>query len=527
MRRRILDIALSALFLAGICAPGLVLIAGGLPSAPLNEKRTLAPLPSPPRDGASLASFPHAFEAYYDDHFGLRALLIRSYNATFRRWLGAFDADVIFGDDDWLYYHLAARDYRRATSFEPGRLDAWVRALRRRQEWLAARGIRFLFVVVPDKDTIYPEHLPPALVDRPPESLLDQLLRRLREQTRVEVVDVRQPMLAAREQLGLLYHPADTHWNDLGAWVGYTAIVERLARIGFPALSPLPLSAFDRGRMDSLRDLADMLGLHDRYPGESPKLHLRTRRAHLHRTSGATSTFVPRETKVQVSEVADASLPRAVMFRDSFATAMLPMLSQHFSRIVYVWSDDVDERFVEAERPDVVIAELLERKIAGIPPEDSDAIAGRDRAFEEGATLLAVDPANARELLEPSGGIDWAEGDAPVLEVSDRSPLVELPRLDVAPGDRVTLRLRYDSPGDTHARLYWGSRDRWGFSRDDSFVRWVGAGPQELLFELPEGFDGRIAFYPGREKGRYQVHSLEVRRLRAGSPEPRLSRRGG
>ena len=53
-------------------------------------------------------------------------------------------------------------------------------------------------------------------------------------------------------------------------------------------------------------------------------------------------------------------LPRAVMFRDSFATWLIPMLSENFSRILFSWQYTFNREIVEREHPDVVIQEMVE-----------------------------------------------------------------------------------------------------------------------------------------------------------------------
>lgn len=65
-------------------------------------------------------------------------------------------------------------------------------------------------------------------------------------------------------------------------------------------------------------------------------------------------------------ERAAANLPRAVMFRDSFASSMIPFLSEHFRRIVYEWQgpNQFNYALVEREKPDVVIQEMVERKLS-------------------------------------------------------------------------------------------------------------------------------------------------------------------
>jgi hypothetical protein len=57
-----------------------------------------------------------------------------------------------------------------------------------------------------------------------------------------------------------------------------------------------------------------------------------------------------------------------VIFRDSFATAMAPFLSEHFSRAVYLWQKDFVPAQVVAEDPDVVIYEIAGRHLYNFIP---------------------------------------------------------------------------------------------------------------------------------------------------------------
>src|SRR4029079_15512949 len=58
-----------------------------------------------------------------------------------------------------------------------------------------------------------------------------------------------------------------------------------------------------------------------------------------------------------------AALPRAVMYRDSMALPLVPLVAENFSRSVYVGSRRLDPAFVLRERPDVVIEEMVERSM--------------------------------------------------------------------------------------------------------------------------------------------------------------------
>ena len=65
-----------------------------------------------------------------------------------------------------------------------------------------------------------------------------------------------------------------------------------------------------------------------------------------------------------VIEVNNPRLPRAVIFRDSFTDALLPLLFEHFRSAVYVSEKTFDRGVIEREKPEVVITEMVERSIS-------------------------------------------------------------------------------------------------------------------------------------------------------------------
>lgn len=53
------------------------------------------------------------------------------------------------------------------------------------------------------------------------------------------------------------------------------------------------------------------------------------------------------------------------MFRDSYATNMMPFLSESFRELAYYeeWNFKFDSNLIDNEKPDIVIYELLEKNI--------------------------------------------------------------------------------------------------------------------------------------------------------------------
>jgi alginate O-acetyltransferase complex protein AlgJ len=91
----------------------------------------------------------------------------------------------------------------------------------------------------------------------------------------------------------------------------------------------------------------------------------RARRARVIEPAGAQPTD---EEGRLVTVIDDPSLPRAVIFRDSFVSPLVPFLSEHFSRAVYLWQNDFDAGVVETEHPDVVIQEIVGRHLYNFIP---------------------------------------------------------------------------------------------------------------------------------------------------------------
>ena len=68
------------------------------------------------------------------------------------------------------------------------------------------------------------------------------------------------------------------------------------------------------------------------------------------------------------TEIPGSRLPRAVILRDSFVSRLVPFLSEHFSRAVYLWQNDFDAEVMRTEHPDVVIQEIVGRHLYGFIP---------------------------------------------------------------------------------------------------------------------------------------------------------------
>jgi hypothetical protein len=315
-----------------------------------------------PENREELATMNDGVFAWFDDHFGLRSTLV-TWNARLEYFvLGVSPSpSVVRGRSDWLFYAEsdAIEDHVSRSPLGPAEVEAWRDTVIRSRNWLRARGAAYVFTVAPDKHVTYPEQFYPS-VHRVGHSLrMDQVLDALVD-TGVGV-DLR-PVMAAAKARERIYHLTDSHWNPRGAHAAYQAIIDAV-RQQLPAVP----AAWKRSDFEAIErkreglDLARMMGLRDvLHEVDLALVPRRPRLANVVDPPGVSATV---ELGRIVTEIPGSTLPRAVVFRDSFSTALIPFLSEHFSRTVYLWQKDfVPEQVVE-EGADVVIYEIASRHL--------------------------------------------------------------------------------------------------------------------------------------------------------------------
>jgi hypothetical protein len=194
------------------------------------------------------------------------------------------------------------------------------------------------------------------------------------------VVDLRPALLAAKDK-ARLFHKTDTHWNALGAFVGYKVVMQTIHRL-LPSVRPVPVSAITPfTEVSKGLDLTGMLGISSLFPETQLRLRIEPPLPIRREEKGIMLTFVHelKEKRIPFAMVQENSdLPRAVVFRDSFFDALVPYFSRHFSRVVYYWHAgfEFDHRVVLHEKPRLVIQELAERFLMIKEPQNPPQLTG-------------------------------------------------------------------------------------------------------------------------------------------------------
>lgn len=365
------DGLLSIAFLAFVLLPGLANTLHFDRSSGSTTGGPPTPFPALERSWASLRGYGGRVQDYLQENFGFRKQLIRGHALLTAQVLHTSPSPtVLWGREGWLYYagDGGAEDIIAKTPFSEAELTVWRTTLIHNRDWLRARGIEYVFTLAPDKPEIYPEYLPPSPRRLGAGNRLDQLAAHLRDRTDLVVVDLKAPLLEAKAN-ERVYDRTDTHWNLRGAYVGYRAILAAVAERVPGVERPWPRTDFKPTRaITPGKDLAEMLGLEDVWSEED--LGLAPVRPRLARVVEPPHPSPNGDEGYLVTEIAASTLPRAVVFRDSFTSRLIPYVSEHFSRAVYLWQNDVDLEVVEKERPAVVIHEIVGRHLTTLVPYD-------------------------------------------------------------------------------------------------------------------------------------------------------------
>ena len=242
--------------------------------------------------------------------------------------------------------------------------------LEERRKWLAERGIRYVLMVPPEKSAVYSDKLPNRLRRFGTPSCLDKLLGYIKSHGRLEVVDIRDTLTAARRKHDV-YYDVDTHWNPIGAWYGYKELLRVLHAGDSCIAAPKRFSDFTiLPEENEEGDLAVMIGLNDVFtrttPVMVPKDSLLARDVAV--GSFANSGFF-KYTPI-TKEVPGSTAPRLLVFRDSFSVYMIPSISEHFSRSTYLWTPIFIPQVVIEERPDIVVHEVMELYLSDLLQDD-------------------------------------------------------------------------------------------------------------------------------------------------------------
>lgn len=323
------------------------------------ENREFAKLPRFSLDTAM--TFPADFDAYFNDRLPYKNQLVLFNNvkndflfegATLLRYLS--ETTAIRGKDKWLFYNSVSsgeetiRDYLCDNLYGEEELARIAENYELLQKKLDEMGIELAVLFAANKEQVYPEYMPDGIVPKGSYSRTDQLADYIREHTDVPLLYTKEALLNEKEGHQLFYK-YDTHWNQLGGFVG-TQVVNEYFHGEYVSLDDVSCVVAKGGKSGDLANLLSMRALcQDDFEweieGYKPEVEfdLTAKDGYYRYTSNAQdkrSVFV---------------------IMDSFGFAMMGM-AKDFAKVTFTKETDGFKEYCETERPDLVLIEIVERR---------------------------------------------------------------------------------------------------------------------------------------------------------------------
>ncbi|HET7416405.1 MAG TPA: glycosyltransferase [Solirubrobacterales bacterium] len=277
---------------------------------------------------------------------------------------------VVVGQEGWLFLTEDSNDalgqHTGQVRFSPEDKEALAELLRERRAAVESRDALWLTAVVPDKEAVYAEFLPPQVVPvehRPVHDFLE-----IADSVGAPAIYLLDDLRAAKGE-GDLYMRTDTHWNHRGAFVAYRAVCRELALRGLDleVLDPRSIGWIEQPVQGDLGsklypEIAEGKDVFPVLDGEV-------------RGVLAYDNRVRNHGMVQVQEQPDrVDLPTCLVFGESFAPLLVNFLKESFGRVTFVHTSMLVAELVERLRPDVVLSVPTERFLISVP-DDAEALA--------------------------------------------------------------------------------------------------------------------------------------------------------
>lgn len=220
-------------------------------------------------------------------------------------------------------------------------------------------NVQVVFMMGPNKESIYPEFLPTTLIPSD-KKYSSYFLNAFRKIPQLNIYDPTFDLKHAKESEGLLYWKTDTHWNQKGAYIAFNGLVKDLS-------IPSPKVEFKQGPIYE----GDLIGISklEKFPvGKFDNWVLSWDKEAI-----SIEKILPDEHESSFGHPKIVTTSNALTNKyiwvvgDSFSHSLIPYLNATFKHVKYVghWVDKLDnlpKELAKADKkPDIILIERVER----------------------------------------------------------------------------------------------------------------------------------------------------------------------
>ena len=328
-----------------------------------SENRKLAEKPE--FDLSSIISYSDDYESYYNDNLPFRGI-IRTLWTKFNFYIlnESTTTQVLVGKNEgskeatWLFYQEnhdgnPIKEVQGVYDFTAEEVFQIEDAIDKNMEELAKRNIEVYYTFIPNKATLYKEKLPDNITIFDQDTRVDRLIKYLEDKNTKNIINLKNYLLEAKKN-GQVYHKQDTHWNEFGAFVGYKAISQTIAKDS--EINYNFEVQFPEEKLSDL-DLIQMSGIKDILKDVEPKVIYQE-------DVEFTGMVLQTENEIAITECETAPVDKTIMIvGDSFRKAMIPYFAKNFKKVIFLHRCDYGPYMLDAYAPDIIVCQFLERYV--------------------------------------------------------------------------------------------------------------------------------------------------------------------
>lgn len=309
-----------------------------------------------------IIDYKNGYDQYYTDNFIFKQQLFRPYRFIQQEIFqcNPVPHKVVLGKDGWMFlgnsFSNVILESRGLDKFKQSEILQITDKVDNVSKTLENLGCTYYLAIAPNKHNIYGNQLFSSnYTGKTKMSQLDSALSK----NNIHLIDLGKGFDTINEQL---FFKTNTHWNDLGAFYGYTNLVSDIKNI----YSETRTITLDRTQIiDSVswqEDLSKMLDL------KIKEVHHKLKIKEANTTKLSSFLEVPNGYSLnpetyELRYRSDANSLKVLVFRDSFSSALTKYIAASFGETVFIWDNNIDLSIVTKEKPDIVIYEIVQRDI--------------------------------------------------------------------------------------------------------------------------------------------------------------------
>jgi hypothetical protein len=253
------------------------------------------------------------------------------------------EEQVIVGRNGWLYFNEEMPAYFGGNA-DTAAIDALCGSVERLSFALAARDIKLIILIAPNKNSIYPEYMAYNYIKSNAESTANIINERL-SKSGVTVLDAFSVLQNNKENI--LYHKTDTHWNARGALLIYNELM---------ALLDAPHETYSGAKWETVSAVGDLTKLY-RWSARAEE----DGTAPIIERSYRASRPITNLDMADIRTTSPANSLRLLIVRDSFGESLFPYIANNTGSLTYLRTAPSDISLILSQ--DAIVIEIVERNV--------------------------------------------------------------------------------------------------------------------------------------------------------------------